>query len=910
MPYCPTLKTPIILTLSILLCPLLWAVQPADTNSDSVISADELAAFVSLANSDTEAARRAVNIWKNGESYRSITENATTYHVPAPANGRTFIAPATLNPIAADAVALHGLPANAAGYGAFFYDTEAEDVMFKGTVIETEGEYRLRVPPHPLSAMAGGDLEFVIHPADVSPTPANSYYTGTISVQGLTPAPGTLSTLRQKIGTLVIGIEQGSGIDFSEYFAGGPKENGPFENELEQTLVLLVRYFQDPQFPGGLVELDEQILDGSSPFLVDMRDQIDALLGRTDVLEWIDQHGVGPPVPASGSTPRLAAAASVQSVEPTLPPTDATSLSELMRAQYVAKYQLDNFPPYDSKFGLALTVAGWTGPPAAVATAIPALTISLMKRADERKAHTYPATGWIEASFSETAFYADDCGVSGNWMATASASSEGWSTNGADMDLVISLLGVAGSAKEAVKFAKAADDAADAAETATRAAARVRKLREMGKNLGQSATEQYAGHIAEQESAKEVPAETWEAIPMTDHHATMTQVGDPILSIDGGMYAPINTGTVLGYISPGNRETGIVFPSGMEASEPVTITVEEATVSLSGCPPATFTPGELYTLTASVEGLRDPDVPWVWNATAGGITPVAGSVEGQQQAIWTAPDPAPSGIVTITALAEANICVPEGASYPTASCITRGSDYEIVLSPEKPCYDTGEVVTMTLRNANDLSATPETEFEVVTGTATVVKTGPNTAELASSQTGEMGVVARLVSDPNQLQTATVTFGCGEPMGLGLSPAKHGMQKLAFNTDAQSWYTLFGSFSASDGVITAEFDAASTYQYYVAEDPEDPLPYGYVGLDPLGDPIINPNLSISLQIPYTVTSCGGETPSYMECLEALSTDENSVVIQGLTVDYVLDPSLMGTRVLDNYTILLIPENSNE
>lgn len=221
MLYLPRPKTLLTLTLSILLCPFLWAVQPADANADSVISADELAAFVSVANSDTEAARRAVNIWKHGESYRSITESTTTYHVPAPANGRTFIAPATLNPIAAESVALHGLPTNAAGYAAFFYDTEAEDVVFKGTVFEKEGEYRLRVPPHPLGAMVGGDLEFVIHPADVSPTPANSYYTGTMSVQGLTPDPGTLSTLRQKIDTLVLDIEQGAGVDFSEYFAGG-----------------------------------------------------------------------------------------------------------------------------------------------------------------------------------------------------------------------------------------------------------------------------------------------------------------------------------------------------------------------------------------------------------------------------------------------------------------------------------------------------------------------------------------------------------------------------------------------------------------------------------------------------------------------------------------------------------------
>lgn len=671
-------------------------------------------------------------------------------------------------------------------------------------------------------------------------------------------------------------------------------------------MVLLVRYFQDPQFPGGLVELDEQILDGSSPFLVDMRDQIDALLGRMDVLEWIDQHGVDPVVPSSGSGARLAGAASLQSVEPTLPPTDATSLSEMMRAQYVAAHQLENFPPYGDEVGLSLTAAGWSSAPAAVATAIPALTLSAMKRDDERQAYTYPGTGWIDASFSETAFYADDCGVSGLWTATASASSEGWSTDGANMDLATSLVGTAGSAASAVKFAKAAADGAEAGQTATRAAAQARKLQELQLDVGKSGAEQVALQHAEQNSAKEVPPETWGGIPLSANHGTMKQVGDPVLAIDGSTYTPIDTGTVLGYISPGNRETGIVFPPGMEKSESVTITVEEATVSLSGCPPTTYTPGQSYTLTASVEGLRDPNVPWVWSATSGEITPVAGSVEGQEQAIWTAPDPAPSGTATITAQAEANICIPEGASYPTAFCITSGSDYEIVLSPEESCYDTGDVVTLTFQNLNDLSATPDTEFEVVTGTATVVKTGPNTAELSSSQTGEVGVVARLVSDPNRLLTTTITFGCGEPMDLTLGPYVGDVQKLQFSTGPQNAYTLLGSFSASGGVITAEFDAASTYQHYLALDPETDVQYGYVGTDSNEGPIINPSLSVSLTIPYTVVSCVDGTPDYIECLDALNVDENSVVIQGLTMDYELDPYSLGIRIIDDYTINVIPQ----
>ena len=903
----------------ILLSPLLSAVQPADADANSVISAGELAAFVSVANSDSETIRRAVNIWKHGESYRSITAAATTYYVPAPASGRTFIAPATLAPQAAEPVVLYGLPVHPAGYSAYYYDTRVEDVVFETTVFVSEGDYRLLVPPHPLAAMEGGDLEFVIYPADASPTPANSYYTGTMSVQDLTPAPGTLSALRQKIDVLVAQIEQESGIDFSEYFAGGAKENGPFENELEQTMVLFVRYFQDPLFPGGLVELDEQIFDDSTPFLVDIRDQVDALLGRSDILQGIDEHGLSPPIPSGSSlaihtsAPCLIAAAHTRSAEAELPPTDAKSLSELMFDQQVAAHQLDNFGFYGQETDVALTVGGMANAPAAVATAIPALTLSLMKRGDERKAYTYPALGWIEATFSETNFYADDCAVSGNWSATASATSLGWSTDGANLDLAVNLVGAAGTAGDALKYAKAADKGTAATDAATEAAVRTRKMNEFKLDLVDSGAEKIAIELAGQSSSKEVPPETWEGIEMTPDDATMKQVGNPVLAIDNAThtYTPSDIGTVNGYISPGNRQADVVFPPGMEASAPVTITVEQATLNLSGCPPETYTPGESYVLTAAVDGLREPDVPFVWNATAGAIIPVAGSVEGQEQAIWTAPDTPPSGIVTITALAEANICIPEGVPFPSDSCITQGSDYGLVLSPEETCYDTGDVVTLTLRNANDSSDHPETEFEVVSGTATIVDTGPNTAELTSNQTGEVGVVAQLVSDPNQLLTTTITFGCGEPMGLDLSPAKHGMQKLTFNTDARSWYTLFGSFSADNGVIRADFDAASTYQYHLAEDPEDPGPYGFVGIDPLdpGSPIINSNLSISLEIPYAVTSCGG--PSYgIECLEALSVDENSVVIQGLSIDYELDPSLMGTRIADTYTIHLIPDNNSE
>jgi hypothetical protein len=423
--------------------------------------------------------------------------------------------------------------------------------------------------------------------------------------------------------------------------------------------------------------------------------------------------------------------------------------------------------------------------------------------------------------------------------------------------------------------------------------------------------------LAAQSSSKEVPPETWGAFPMSANSATMKQGGDH-LDIVEDTYTPTDTGRVTGFISPGNLETGVVFPPGMEASATVSITVEEAALNLSGCPPATYEAGKIYTLTASVEGLRDPNVTTTWNATAGEITPSSSSVEGQTQAIWTAPNPAPSGIVTITATAETNICIPEGAPTLSDSCITRGNDYELLLSPEKACYDLGEVVTLTLRNTNDSSDTPETEFEVVTGTATVVDTGPNTAELTNNQDGEVGVVARLVSDPNQLLTATMTFGCSEGIGLGFLPANHGMHMLTFTEDDQSAYVLFGSFSASDGVIVAEFDAASTYQYYLAEDPDDPGPYGMVGTKPsasnpaVGVPIINTNLSISLDIPYTVTSCPGSpsTPG-VECLEALGVNQNSVVIQGLSTDYVIKSAPMGSVTGNTfYTISLIPDNNSQ
>ena len=879
--------------------------HPADTNGDSALSAAEVAAFVQSEGSGAELSRQAVNVWKHGERYRALNADSHTYYVPDPSSEDEYVAVATLSPAAATLVRVHGLPANANGYQASYYDPSVEDVVFDGSVVEEGGKWFLAVPTHPVDAIAGGELEFAIHPADEEPTPGNSFRIGTVTVEGLTPAPGTIGAYRQKVDAFVSLLESDSDIDFSEYFAGGPREFGPFENRGQQNLILIVRYLQDPGFPQGLVELDEEILDDSSPFLVGLRAEIDALMAQSGMIDWIDQFALDPYGSAS-------AAASVKTtVDAPAPaegtpsafesPTDAASLSQLMGDQYVAEQMLKD-PLFGMGVGGGTAAIGLAGAPGQIVSAEVGLTISALRLSNEEKANTYPREGSITASFGETNFYADDCDHSAGWTATASVSSRGWSTDGAQMDVAVSLIGAAGGVASSVKYLKEGSKVAQIGDDGLKAALS-KKATEVPADAAEFGSLETAKAIANEDASHDVPAQSWSDITLGPDYAKMVQVGGPVVDVDGDSYAPVDTGEAMAYISAGQPN----FPPGaLQPSETVSIKVEAASLTLSGCPPSPYTPGELYTITASVAGLRDKDVPISWESTAGALTPVENSVPGQSQAIWEAPNPAPSDVVTLTATADAEICIPHDASAPTASCSTRGSDYELVLTPAKDCYETGDVVTLTFIDTNNPDHAPGTDFELVTGVANLTKTGDNTATVSVESSGEVGVVARLISDPNEMQSAVMTFGCGEGLGLTLHPDDEA-DVLVF-TQGGTAYTLYGEFTASGGRLTAHFDADSTYQYMLSvTGPEATQPvYGEVGADIESQArIINTDLSVTLDFAYAEIDCPVAQAPHTICFQAQDTTAQSVIIDGLPNEYELRPDLTGTAIGPIYMITVIP-----
>ncbi|WP_309384697.1 hypothetical protein [Cerasicoccus frondis] len=899
-----------LLTLIVVCAHVSRASHPADANADNHITAAELAAYVAQEGSTSEPALQAVNIWKHGERYRTIVDGSTDYYVPNPVSGPDFVALETLNPAAATSVELYGLTLEPAGYAAFYQIPGIDEVVMPATIMVTDAGYSLAIPPHPITPMQGGLVSFTLYPQGAQPTEANSILTGQVTIKALPAATFGITQLRSKASTLAARLEARNEVDFSDYFTGGAKEFGPFANEAEKAQIAAMRYLLDPNFPGGLVELDTDILAGDDPLVESLRAQVDSLITQSGVEGFIDEYL------AEFSADGGAAARTAKSVRKTPraydpSPNNDAELSKLMREQYAAEYVLGS-EIFSSETGAKLAVLGLAGAPGKVATAPISVTITGMRVDYESIANTYPAQGKIEATFPIRQYLQDECDKQGQWTAFAIVSSKGWSIDGAATDVVLTAIGAGGAAADGVKAFKSADVVKKTYDTGVRTAM-VNKTVETYETGRDFTRDEIIKNYQNKEATKEIPSETWN-VPLAYPYGEMIQVGQPVLTITNNYYQPKDLGTVNVYIQ-GSASGSTAFPPGrLESSDVVQITAIPASVSMEGCPPNHYTPGEQYTITATARDLADlSTVSYVWDATEGTLSNITSLGDGISRAVWTAPDPAPQGLVTITATARAPICVPVGGADPEGFCITSGSAFELQVSPEKDCYEVGEQVTLTMVDINNPGTPPDTTFEQVSGESigSVTKTGTNTATVTANAIGEVGFTATPNGNSANLEFGAFAFGgCDEPIQMLLFPAGGGVWSIGWaSPDGAISYNLLGYATVTSNHMTLSFNAAESRSLIIAMgDPEDePPPVGFVGVyTASANAVINSALSINISFDFVEGSCAGpDTSGFVTCLDEQNPENTTVNITGLGTSFTLDPFIAGTHSAVSYSINVVP-----
>lgn len=897
-----------------------FAFHPADLNQDDSINDTEFVTYAGLVGTSDDSALVAGNIWKHGEDYSAITDNSVDYYIPSPSTGESYVALESLSVEPAVAERIIGLPSYSGGYTASYQVPGVDEVSYESELYEDSGEYFLVAPPHPVTPAEGGILTFTIYPADQQPSAANAYYIGQVTVAAIQPASFGISELRTKASTLISRLEARNDIDFSDYFTGGPLVNGPFENEGQMQQVIAMRFLADPQFPGGLIDLDQEILSGTDPEIVALRNQIEALIEGSGLESYIDEYLNQ--FPSDGGAAALAALpkrTNAKSTARSVNPTDAATLNKLMREQHVAEQMLTSniFSP---QAGAALSAIGLAGAPGKVATAPVSVTITALRVEYESIANTYPASGTITAEYSQTEFLQDEC-ENASWTASATVQSKGWSIDGVATDVALTAIGAAGGVGEGIKAFKATASTAQVVDTGTRAAL-LSKTIETAETTRDFARDEIIKDYQNKNESKEVPAKTWSDIPLTPQYANMVQNGS-ILTVTEGTdaYLPSDTGAANVFIRAQLLGPN-AFPSGSLNSSPLQlVTVREARVDLSGCPPNRYEPGQSYTITAQLANVRDPGdtlVRFDWSLDgAGTLSQPTDLGGGASQVTWTAPDPAPTELVTITAEAVSAICVPIGAANPQASCTSSGKNFELQVSPQEDCYEVGDTVTITLVDLNSPNSPPNVDFTQTSGfgDGSLSKTGPNTAELTATDPVEIGFTAEPNGDNAQLQFGAIAFGCDEPVIVQIFPdlENPGNAQMSFLLDSTKAYSIYGSFSDNGSVISGNFTAQSNYDRLIAEidDPLDYPPFGTVGNNAgSGTPIVIPAFSFSFSISYTRGECNPNFPLPLaDCLDEQNSDNTVLSIVGPTQNLSLDPVVAGSvieAVIPIYSIYLISE----
>lgn len=188
------------------------------------------------------------------------------------------------------------LPADAADLTAHFYLTEDAATYYPATILESNGDTVIGLPPHPLTASAGGSIYLELTENFGSATEA-VHRVGYLELGPLpSGTPGSFDALRAEMDTTIAHLETMRDIDCSTYFVGGPNYGGPFVDDAEALEVALVRILQDPNMEGGVQEVPA-LTAGDDAYSQEFRAQLDAFYDYgplVDVAELLPTQLTGP----------------------------------------------------------------------------------------------------------------------------------------------------------------------------------------------------------------------------------------------------------------------------------------------------------------------------------------------------------------------------------------------------------------------------------------------------------------------------------------------------------------------------------------------------------------------------------------------------------------------------------------
>ena len=635
----------------------MWA-HPADTSGDGRISGNELAAYAGLGPSK-DLLQQAQNIFQLGVggTYGSTSVGASMVHLPVN-GGYQFVALERYRAEPLTMVEVKGLPSSSEGYVAFASYPSDLARYFPLSLLASGGKVSLVVPILPEALNRETKINVYLVEKGEGPTSTGRFDAGQISIAPMTHGgAGGVDDFLGDLDRMVEELERISGIDYSDFFGGGIKNIDSVSDPFDQFEIGLVCYLQDPQLEGGL-RLSLASLRSSPELGGDFEVVLDEMFRRggaevRDVISQFTTQFVSDK--SKKNRPRFKSTKSV---------TTANELLDAMLDAEVAKSMLESaiFTPEASAVN---TAVGFAGAPGKIVSGSIGVTSAAMQIRYERMAFQNPSSATLKATFTKTQFYQDECWVLGQWSATADATSKEWRADAAFLEAALSGVGALDTAWDTAKVALALRQTGNAAE-ATKVFHEFESFG--GLDVAKSAGEfRWAENLKKEYAANpgsnvvQFPKKTWTGIRFDDQTAQIS-ANPASLSISGLTYSPTEVGEVTALV----RVKDGLYGVGVSPSAPVTISLEQAEVQVSGCP-ANYLPGESYELEASLTNVAVPSAAsFIWSADGGSLSsPVESG--GRSTVTWTAPDPAPTSPVTITARSQADLCIP--AKYSRAGGI-------------------------------------------------------------------------------------------------------------------------------------------------------------------------------------------------------------------------------------------------
>jgi hypothetical protein len=87
--------------------------------------------------------------------------------------------------------------------------------------------------------------------------------------------------------------------------------------------------------------------------------------------------------------------------------------------------------------------------------------------------------------------------------------------------------------------------------------------------------------------------------------------------------------------------------------------------------------------------------------------------------------------------------------------------YRLEVSPQKDCYQPGDLVTLELINVADPTDDFQADFQLVTGIGTLTTTSATTATFTVDTATNATIAARVMGSPTIFESRVLSFGCGE-----------------------------------------------------------------------------------------------------------------------------------------------------